>query len=187
MRIPAIALIGALAVATSASALDVGGVTIGDTATVGGQPLVLNGAGIRKRAIFNVYVGSLYLPTKARTVDDVLSRHPRRIQLNLMRSLSADQLIDALTDGLKQNLTPAQMQAIAVQTGELAAIMKAFGAAKEGSVVTLDLVDNATKVGLDGAERGSVEGAAFNDALTKIWIGEHPVQADLKKAMLGGA
>jgi hypothetical protein len=32
---------------------------------VGGQQLVLNGAGIRSRAIFKVYVGSLYLPAKA--------------------------------------------------------------------------------------------------------------------------
>jgi hypothetical protein len=74
-----------------------------------------------------------------------------------------------------------------VQTGELAAIMKSFGEAREGSVVTLDFVDNATKVGLNGAARGEIDGAAFNDALTKVWIGDHPVQADLKKAMLGGA
>ena len=112
---------------------------------------------------------------------------PRRIQLNLLRNLSADQLIGALTDGLKQNTTPAELSAIAVQTGELAAIMKSFGETKEGSVVTLDFVDGATTVGLDGTARGSIGGAAFNEALTKIWIGEHPVQDDLKKAMLGGA
>ena len=32
------------------------------------------------------------------------------------------------------------MQAIAVQSGEMAAIMKSFGEAKEGGVVTLDFV-----------------------------------------------
>jgi hypothetical protein len=53
--------------------------------------------------------------------------------------------------------------------------------------VTLDFVDGTTKVGLDGTERGSIQGTAFNEALMKIWIGEHPVQDDLKKAMLGGA
>ena len=26
----------------------------------------------------------------------------------------------------------------------------------------------------------------FNKALTRIWLGDKPVQADLKKAMLGG-
>ena len=65
--------------------------------------------------------------------------------------------------------------------------MKSFGEAKEGSVVTLDFIDNATKIGLNGATRGTIGGAAFNDALMKIWVGEHPAQDDLKKAMLGGA
>ena len=176
----------ALAVASGATALDVEGVKLADRASVGGQELVLNGAGVRKRAIFKIYVGSLYVTAKATAAADVLGK-PRRIQLNLLRSLSADQLIGALMDGLKQNLSPAELQAIATQTGELAAIMKSFCEAKEGSVVTLDFVDDATRIGLDGTARGAIDGAAFGDALTRIWIGEHPAQADLKKAMLGGA
>ena len=31
-----------------------------------------------------------------------------------------------------------------------------------------------------------LEGEAFNQALLRIWLGDAPVQADLKKAMLGG-
>jgi long-chain acyl-CoA synthetase len=180
-------LIATLAMAAHAFALDIEGVKLVERTNVGGQELVLNGAGVRKRAIFKVYVGSLYLPAKAGSAQDVLARAPRRIQLNLLRNLSSDQLIGALMEGLKQNLTAAEMQGITVQTGELAAIMKSFGEAKEGSVVTLDFIDNATNIGLDGTARGSVDGAAFNEALTRIWIGEHPAQADLKKAMLGGA
>ena len=182
-----IVLLAAFAVAPFALALDVEGVKVDDKVSIGGRDLVLNGAGVRKRAIFKVYVGSLYLPAKAKTAQDVLANAPRRIQLNLLRSLSADQLIGALMDGLKQNLSAAEMQAINIQTGELAAIMKSFGEAKEGSVVTLDFVDNATRIGLDGALRGSIDGAAFNAALTRVWVGDHPVQEDLKKAMLGGA
>ena len=187
MIVRAIFVVTALVAASGAAALDVEGVRLADKATVGGQELMLNGAGTRKRAIFKVYVGSLYLPAKAGSAQEMLGQSPRRIQLNLLRDLSADQLIGALTDGLKQNTTPAELSAIAVQTGEMAAIMKSFGQAKEGSVVTLDFVDGATKVGLDGTVRGSIDGATFNDALTKIWVGEHPAQDDPKKAMLGGA
>jgi hypothetical protein len=187
MIVRAIFVVTALVAASGAAALDVEGVRLADKATVGGQELVLNGAGTRKRAIFKLYVGSLYLPAKAGSAQEVLGKSPRRIQLNLLRDLSADQLIGSLTDGLKQNTTPAERSAIAVQTGEMAAIMKSFGQAKEGSIVTLDFVDGATKVGLDGTVRGSIDGATFNDALTRIWVGEHPAQDDLKKAMLGGA
>ena len=134
MVVKAMAMIAALAAAASAVAVEVDGVRLADKATVDGQELVLNGAGTRKRAIFKVYVGSLYLPAKARSAQEVLAKSPRRVQLNVLRDLSADQLIGALTDGLKQNTTPAELSAITVQTGELAAIMKSFGEAKEGSV-----------------------------------------------------
>ena len=186
-RIRCAAAIAVLAVAAGAWAAEIEGVKLDDKTVLGGQELVLNGAGVRKRAIFKVYVGSLYVPTKSRSAQEVLGKSPRRIQLNLLRDLSSDQLIGALMDGLKQNLSQAEMQAISIQTGEFAAIMKAFGAAKEGSVVTLDFVGGATKISLNGTERGTIDGAAFNDALTRIWIGEHPAQADLKQAMLGGA
>lgn len=182
-----LAVIAALAVTTTAAAVEIAGVAIADKANVGGQDLVLNGAGIRKRAIFKVYVGSLYVTEKVATGEAVLAKVPRRIQINALRDLSADQLINALVDGLKENTTPAEMQAISAQTGEMAAIMKSFGEAKEGSVVTLDFVDGATKIGLNGVQKGAIDGEAFNRALTNIWIGAHPVQADLKKAMLGGA
>ncbi len=185
-RIACIAALAASLTAGGASAREVGGVNLADTASVAGRELVLNGAGVRKRAIFSVYVGSLYVPEKAASAPAVLAKAPRRIQLNLLRNLSADQLIGALMEGLKENTTATELQAIAVQTGEMAAIMKSFGQAKEGSVVTLDFVDGATKIGLNGAEQGSIDGEAFNRALTRIWIGEHPVQEDLRKAMLGG-
>ena len=187
MTIRLLLLFASLVLATGAAALDVEGVKLDDKTSVGGQELVLNGAGVRKRALFKVYVGSLYVPENVKTGEEVLAKSPRRIQLNLLRNLSSDQLTNALLDGFKQNLTAAEMQAIAVQTGELAAVMKSFGEAKEGSVVTLDFIGNATKIGLNGATRGSIDGAAFNDALMKIWVGEHPAQDDLKKAMLGGA
>ena len=176
----------ALCFAGAAFGADVGGVKLADKTAVGGQDLVLNGAGIRTRAVFKVYVGSLYVPAKAADLAAVLAKGPRRIQMNLLRDLSADQLVDALNDGMKDNNTAAEMAALKAQQDQLTSIMKAFGEAKEGNVVTLDFVDGATVVGFNGAAKGTIPGAAFNTALTKIWLGDKPVQADLKKAMLGG-
>ena len=175
-----------LALSSGALALEVGGVKLDDKASVGGQDLVLNGAGIRTRAIFKVYVGSLYVPAKSADLAAVLAKGPRRIQLNILRNLSADQLIDALVDGLKENSSPEELAATKTQTDQLVAIMKSFNDVKEQDVVTLDFVDGATKIGLNGAAKGSIAGEPFNRALTRIWLGDKPVQADLKKAMLGG-
>ncbi|HRI17581.1 MAG TPA: chalcone isomerase family protein, partial [Burkholderiaceae bacterium] len=54
-----------LAAAPAAMAAEVGGMKLDDKTTVGGQELVLNGAGIRTKLMFKVYVGALYLPAKA--------------------------------------------------------------------------------------------------------------------------
>jgi long-chain acyl-CoA synthetase len=175
-----------LCFATGALAAEIGGVKLDDKVNVGGQELVLNGAGIRTRAIFKVYVGSLYVPAKAADLAGVLAKGPRRIQMNLLRNLSSDQLVDALVDGLKENNSAEELAAVKAQTEQLVSIMKSFGDVKEGNVVTLDFVDGATAIGFNGAAKGTIPGEPFNKALTKIWLGERPVQADLKKAMLGG-
>ena len=167
-------------------AAEVGGVKLEDKVTVGGQELVLNGAGIRTRAVFKVYVGSLYVPAKATTAAAVIAKGPRRVQLNLLRDLSADQLVDALVDGLKDNTSEAEFASIKRETEQLVTIMKGFGPVKEGNVVTLDFVEGGTRIALNGQPKGSVPGEAFNQALMKIWVGDKPVQADLKRAMLGG-
>ncbi len=177
----------ALMVAAGVHAAEVGGVKLDDKASVGGQDLVLNGAGIRTRAIFKVYVGSLYVPAKASTFAGVAEKAPRRIQLNILRTLSAEQLVDALSDGIKDNSSPTELAAIKPQVDQMVAIMKAFPEVKEKDVVTLDFVDGATKIGLNGAAKGSIAGDAFNRGLTKIWLGDNPVQGDLKRAMLGGS
>ena len=174
------------AFAVGALAAEVGGVKLDDKASVGGQDLVLNGAGIRTRAIFKVYVGSLYLPAKATDLAGVLAKAPRRIQLNVLRNLTPEQLSDALVDGLKENNTEAELAAVKAQTDQMVATMKGFGEVKEGNVVTLDFIDGATKIGFNGQAKTSIAGDAFSRALTKVWLGDKPVQPDLKKALLGG-
>jgi hypothetical protein len=169
-----------------ASAAEVGGVRLDDKVNVGGQELVLNGAGVRTRVVFKVYVASLYLPQKATDAQGALAKAPRRIQLNLLRMLSADQLVDALNEGLAENNSAAELAAVKAQVDQLATIMRSFRDVKEKDIVTLDFVDGGTRVGLNGDTKGSIPGEAFNQALTRVWLGERPVQADLKKALLGG-
>src|SRR5208283_2813960 len=150
--------VGALALLATGAAMatEVGGVALADKTTVGGQELVLNGAGSRTRVIFKVYVASLYLPQKAGDLQGVLAKGPRRIQLNLLRTLSADQLAEALNDGLVEANTPADLAAVKPQADQLLAIMKAFKEVKEKDVVTLDFVDGTTRVEWNGESKGTI-------------------------------
>jgi hypothetical protein len=179
-------VLAAFVFSVAALGAEVGGVKLDDKMSVGGQELVLNGAGIRTKVVFKVYVASLYVPQKTTNLQGALAKGPRRIQLNPLRTLSADQLVDALVDGLNESNTSEQLAAIKAQTEQLVSTMKAFKEVKEKDVVTLDFVDGATRIGLNGDAKGTIAGEAFNQALTRIWLGDKPVQADLKKAMLGG-
>jgi hypothetical protein len=188
MAAPSLAIcLGAMAslFASFALAAEVGGVKLDDKVAIGAQELVLNGAGVRTRVVFKVYVASLYLPQKATDLAGVLSKSPRRIQLNLLRTLSADQLVEALNEGLNENNTAAELAAVKPQVEALATIMKSFKEVKEKDVITLDFVDGSTRIGLNGEAKGTIGGDAFNQALTRVWLGEKPVQADLKKSLLG--
>jgi long-chain acyl-CoA synthetase len=177
-----------MCLAAPALAVDVAGVTLADDVSVGGQTLVLNGAGVRSKWLFKIYVGSLYLPERADDLAGVLAGHPRRIQMNLLRELTADQLVGALLGGLRDNNTPAELAAVKAPTEELVRILTRFreANAKEHDVLTMDFVDGGTRFAVNGETRGVVSGEAFNNALTRIWLGQRPAQRELKKAMLGG-
>jgi len=178
----------AMCLGAPALAAEVAGVTLADTVSVGGQALVLNGAGIRIKLFFRIYVGSLYLPQRVGNLAGVLARGPRRIQMNLLRDLTADQLVDALVGGLAANNSPAEMAVVKTPTDELVRILTAFKDVdvKAKDVLTLDFVDGGTMVALNGEARGVIPGTEFNSALTRIWLGDKPAEVALKKAMLGG-
>jgi chalcone isomerase-like protein len=169
-----------------ALALDLNGVKLVDRTEVGGRELMLNGAGTRTKLLFKIYVGSLFLPQAAKDTDTVLAQSPRRIRMDLLRNLSADQLSDALLEGLKDNNSEAELVSVRGETDQMVAAMKGFGDVRKGSVVTLDFVDGATRIALDGKAKATIPGEAFNRALTRVWLGSKPAQEDLKKAMLGG-
>ena len=175
------ALIAALLSVPGLHAAEVAGVKVDDKIRVGSSDLVLNGAGLRSKVFIKVYVGALYVGQKATSPAAIVdSTQPRRMVMRMMRDLDADSLNSALDDGLKNNHTPAEPQA-----DSLAAIMKAIGKAREGDTITIDFSVDGVAVGLNGETRGKVAGVGFAKALLKVWLGEKPVDASLKKALLG--
>ena len=57
-------LAAVLMMSSPAAAEKIGGVELSETLSEGGSRLVLNGAGIRKKAFLKLYVGGLYLKEK---------------------------------------------------------------------------------------------------------------------------
>ena len=174
---------------TAAGAATVDQVGVADTANVGGIPLVLNGAGLRTWFFFHVYVGALYLRAHTTSAAQALADPgPKRLSMTLTRSLSADELVDALREGIARNASPAERARIAPQLDALVATMRAIGGAKEGDRIAIDfLPDGTTRITLDGRSQGRpIAGRRFQHDLLAVWLGPNPVQTDLKRALLGG-
>jgi len=174
----------------SAAAAEIEGVKLADKLRVSdaGPELILNGAGVRTRVFFKVYVGALYLQKKENATDAVLAdAGPKRVAMHLLRDLTAEQLFSALNDGLKNNHTPEQLAKLGPQLKQLEDVFNAVKAAKNGDVILLDYLPGAgTRVIVRGDDRGTIPGEEFNRALLRIWLGNQPADASLKKAMLGG-
>ena len=190
MRTFIAALLTALLFAGNAFAAEIEGVKLPDTVRLSDSSpeLVLNGAGVRTRVFFKVYVGALYLQRKAVTAPAVLADSgAKRVAMHLLRDLSAEQLFTALNEGLRNNHAQDELAKLDPQVMQLEGIFKAVKAAKNGDVILLDYVPGAgTRVTVNAESRGVIPGEEFNRALLRVWLGDQPADAALKKAMLGG-
>jgi hypothetical protein len=149
--------------------------------------ITLNGAGVRKRVFFDVYAIGLYLPKKTSSAEEAISgAGPKRVEIRMLRDVSADQFSDALADGIRANHSEADAKALEPKVKQLSAIMSEVKEAKKGMDIALEWNGKATQVLIDGKATGApIEGEDFYRALLRIWLGDKPVQEDLKKALLG--
>ena len=183
-KLTALALSLCLTGASSALAKEVAGVTLPDTITVEGRTLKLNGAGLRKKVVFKVYVAGLYLETPSKDAAAAISSDQvKRMQLSVLRSLSSHQVSEAIEEGFQKN-SKAQMTALKARLEKLETMIPNV---EKGDQILLTYVPGkGTVVSAKGAEKGVIEGKDFADALFSVWLGPNPVQADLKTALLGG-
>ncbi len=188
MRLLAATTLAFAAMGASAQPAELEGVKLEPTAQVGGAALALNGAGIRTRAIFKVYVAGLYVPAKANSSAALLGQKgPRRVAITMLRNVDADTFAGGLIEGLQKNHTEAQLAGFKAQIDALSANLKAVGEAKKGDVIHLDFTpDGGTRVVVNGKPQGAaIAGEDFYTAVLRIWLGDKPADADLKKGMVG--
>ena len=176
-----------LCLASQAFALEVAGIKLDDKVQVANATLQLNGAGVRTKIFFDVYVAALYLGEKKTSAAAVLSdTAEKRVALHLLRGVAAKTLLDAFNAAIAANHTPAEMAALDASVKEFSAIFNTMSEVKKGDVITLDYQPSSgTSVSVNGVAKGNIAGEAFNTALLKIWLGEKPAQGNLKQKLLG--
>jgi hypothetical protein len=169
-------------------AAEVAGVILADSVRVGGTDLQLNGTGVKSKFFFDSYVAGLYLVQKQTVAENVISDgQVHRIALHLVRDTSGESLLEAFTDSIKLNHTPEELSVMSVQFSMLTQIFQSLKELKSGDIITFDYLPNAgTRISLNSFTRGLIPGPTFNRAVLRMWLGNKPLQEDMKKGLLGG-
>ena len=167
------------------AATEVAGVRIDDSCTLGDRSLKRNGAGVRSKFFFKIYVGVLCVEDPARDAAALLAAPgAKRMQMNMLYDkVEAEKITDGWEEGFRANLDAAEFARLEPRLKQFNAMFRTL---RKGDVVNMDYIPGrGTEVSINGESRGVVEGEDFFRALLKVWIGKHPADKSLKKGLLG--
>ena len=173
-----------------AHAVDVSGVKVDDTMDLRGNKLVLNGAGVRYKAVFKVYVASLYLGKKVSTPEEALAQPgAKHVGVTMLRDIDAAELGKLFTRGVEDNMPKAEFSRVVPGLIRMSQIFSDYKNLKTGDVFTIDwLPGTGTIISIKGKPYGEpFKEPEFFNALLRIWLGPNPADWKLKDAMLGKA
>ena len=176
------------ATAVTAATVEMAGVKFEDAIDQRGSKLVLNGAGIRYKAVFKVYSAGLYLSKKASTPEEVLAMAgPKRISITMLRDIDSNELGKLFTRGVEDNAPRSEMSKLIPGLLRMSQIFSDQKKLVTGDSFTFEWVP-----GTGGmlTIKGNLQGEPFKEqefytALLRIWLGPNPADWKLKDALLG--
>ncbi len=172
----------------SFAAVELAGVKVEDSISVAGTKLQLNGAGIRYKGPFKVYVGDLYTTQPVKSLDELIAAPgPKRLTMTFLRDMNSADFGKLLTRGIEDNVSKSELSKIIpgmIKMGDIFAATKSFA---PGDVCALEW-DPAK--GLSIWAKGKLQAEPFKDpaffrALMSIWFGNSPADWKLKDQLLG--
>jgi len=177
----------ALAALAPAHAAEVEGIGVDDAVQLDGAWLELNGAGMRTVYIVKTYVAALYVPRRSPSPEELLAQKgPRRLSLTMLADLSAEWFTQRFVVAIRDNHREAELEKLGPHIERLIDTMLTLGQTRKGERIDIDFVAGATRVSVDGHVLGpAIPGEELFTAILRIFVGEHPIDADLKQAMLG--
>ena len=171
-----------------AAPLEIYGVKIEETATVGGAKLQLNGAGTRFKGPFKVYVADLYTTKKVNSLDELVAAPgPKRVTLTMLREIEAGPFGKLLTRGVEDNTPRGEMSKLVPGLIRMGGIFSANKVLMPGETILIDWIPGT---GMVVSAKGKVQGDPFKEvefykAIMSIWLGPVPADFKLKDALLG--
>jgi hypothetical protein len=186
----AVASLCVLAASVGAATVDVAGVKLEDTSSVGNTALQLNGSGVRYKAIFKVYAAGLYLSKRAATPEEVMAAPgPKRMSITMLREIDSSELGKLFSRGIEDNLDKTAFSKIIPGVLRMSQVFSDYKKLQPGDNFMMDYIPGT---GTIITVKGKVQGEPFKEpefynALLGIWLGKSPADYRLKDALLGKA
>lgn len=131
----------ALAMPVWAHALEVESVQLDDAVTVGGQKLVLNGAGFRKRGYFKTDVQAVYVGKKETTLEGLVKQPgPKRITIYVLKEIPGATISRYFVGDFKLVTTDAEFKALINEIGIIGSVYGGLHKVNKGDIVNIDWV-----------------------------------------------
>jgi hypothetical protein len=180
-------VVALLLAAVPAQARDIGGVEVPESTQHGGRTLRLNGAGVRSKFLFKVYVGALYLESRSSDPAQILSTNaPWKISLVFLRDVDHEQVLDAFREAFEANNPPEELASLTAGLAKFHDEVMSNLTVRSGQEIVLAYrPGQGSTLTVPGGASSHVGGKRFADALLRTWIGDHASDESLKDALLG--
>lgn len=173
-----------LSLVAECSALEVAGVPVAPAVVVDGHSLQLNGAGIRRKFFFKIYIGALYAARRLSTPAEVLADPGDKVirMRFLYGRVGREKITEAFAEGFANNApavagSPDARRFLALFTRDFV----------RGDTVDLELSAAGTVTARqNGRLLGTVRSKPLAHGILAIYFGPRPADEDLEAGMLGG-
>lgn len=169
----------------TAHAVELDGVQLPATQSVGGKTLYLNGHGLRTYSILGVhiYAASLYLEHLSSNPEEILrSPETKLLMVRFEHNISTDQAQNSWRTGLANNcVAPCRLDPADVEK-----FISQVPAMHVGDNFNLLFTANGAFVTVNGQQIGTIPRRQFAEAILATFLGPNPASQSLKQELLRG-
>ncbi len=177
-----VAVVVMLGVSATAAVLD--GVSLPETATLGGTELRLNGIALRTYSWLRIriYIAGLYLERPSHDAEAILrSPEKKLLVVRFIHDVGVEDARKAWREGFDDNCrAPCHLA-----PADVARFLAAVPAMRSGDSSTLAFTPAGVAITLNGRSVGTIADPMFATAVLATFIGPNPPTAQLKRGLLG--
>jgi hypothetical protein len=168
--------------AASSGAARIEGVEFDERVTAGDRVLALQSLGLlRYRVFFKGYVAALYLEPGAPAAS-ALEAVPKRLELEYFWEIDGEKFGPAAESVLERNLDPQSLERLRPQ---IEALHERYQDVRPGDRYALTyLPGEGTELAKNGLRLALVPGEEFARAYFSIWLGESPLDRELRDQLM---